>query len=93
MTISNMSDLSTMTGAPVQGNDGEKLGKIDAIYFDDTTDAPEWVAVKSGLFGSHVTLVPLAQASWNGDTLSVPFDKAALKAAFGRDHPQRKHSA
>jgi uncharacterized protein (TIGR02271 family) len=85
MTMSNMSDPSTMTGAPVQGSDGEKLGKIDAIYFDDTTDTPEWAAVKSGLFGSHVTLVPLAQASWNGDTLSVPFDKAALKAAPHHD--------
>ena len=85
MTISNMSDPSTMTGAPVQGSDGEKLGKIDAIYFDETTDTPEWAAVKSGLFGSHVTLVPLAQASWNGATLSVPFDKAALKAAPHHD--------
>ena len=85
MTISNMSDPNTMTGATVQGSDGEKLGKIDAIYFDDTTDTPEWAAVKSGLFGSHVTLVPLAQASWNGDTLSVPFDKAALKAAPHHD--------
>jgi len=85
MTIASMSDPSTMTGAPVRGSDGEKLGKIDAIYYDNDTDAPEWAAVKSGLFGGHVTLVPLAQASWNGDTLTVPFDKAALKAAPHHD--------
>jgi uncharacterized protein (TIGR02271 family) len=84
MTITSMSDPSTMTGAPVRGSDGEKLGKIDAIYYDNDTDAPEWAAVNSGLFG-HVTLVPLAQASWNGDTLTVPFDKAALKAAPHHD--------
>ena len=29
--------------------------------------------------------MPLAQASWDGDTLSVPFDKAALKAAPHHD--------
>ena len=31
--------------------------KVDAIYFDNDTNTPEWAAVKSGLFGSHVTLV------------------------------------
>jgi uncharacterized protein (TIGR02271 family) len=74
-----------MTGAPVRASDAEKLGKIDAIYFDNDTDAPEWAAVKSGLFGAHVTLVPLAQASWDGDTRTVPFDKTALKAAPHHD--------
>ena len=39
MTITSMSDPSTMTGAPVRGSDGEKLGKIDAIYYDNDTDA------------------------------------------------------
>ena len=85
MTINTMSDPNTMTGAPVRGNDGDKLGKIDAIYLDNATNAPEWAAVKSGLFGTHVTLVPLAQASWDGDTLSVPFDKAALTTAPHHD--------
>ncbi len=85
MTISNLSDPSTITGAPVRGSDGEKLGKVDAIYFDNDTDAPEWVAVKSGLFGSHVSLVPLSAAHWDGDALTVPFDKAALNAAPHHD--------
>ena len=85
MTISNLNDPSTITGAPVRGSGGEKLGKVDAIYYDDATDAPEWAAVKSGLFGKHVSLVPLAQASWDGDALTVPFDKAALEAAPHHD--------
>jgi uncharacterized protein (TIGR02271 family) len=85
MTIANVSNPSTLTGAPVRSSDGEKLGKIDAIYLDDATDAPEWAAVKSGLFGSHVSLVPLAQADWDGDTLTVPFDKQALQAAPHHD--------
>jgi uncharacterized protein (TIGR02271 family) len=66
---------------PVHGSDGQTLGKIDAIYFDNATGAPEWAAVKTGLFGSHVSLVPLAQASWDGDTLTVPFDKRVLNSA------------
>ena len=85
MTIANVSNPNTLTGAPVRGSKGEKLGKIDAIYLDNATDAPEWAAVKSGLFGGHVSLVPLAQADWDGETLTVPFDKQALTAAPHHD--------
>jgi uncharacterized protein (TIGR02271 family) len=80
-----MSDPNTMTGATVKGGDGEKLGKVDAIYFDNDTNKPEWAAVKSGLFGTHVSLVPLAQATWNNGTLTVPFDKQALQSAPHHD--------
>jgi uncharacterized protein (TIGR02271 family) len=85
MTIANVSNPSALAGAPVRSSDGEKLGKIEAIYLDDATDAPEWAAVKSGLFGGHVSLVPLAQSDWDGDTLTVPFDKQALQAAPHHD--------
>ena len=85
MTIANMSDPNTMSGATVHGSDGEKLGKVDAIYFDNETDKPEWAAVKSGLFGSHVSLVPLAQGTWNNGALTVPFGKDALRTAPHHD--------
>ena len=85
MAIANVSNPSSLTGAPVRGRDGGKLGKIDAIYLDNDTDVPEWAAVKSGLFGGHVSLVPLAQAHWDGETLTVPFDKRALTAGPHHD--------
>jgi uncharacterized protein (TIGR02271 family) len=85
MTISDITDPTAITGASVVGADGDKLGKVDAIYYDNETDKPEWAAVKSGLFGSHVTLVPLSRGNWDGDTLTVPFDKSALKTAPHHD--------
>ena len=85
MTISGTTDASSMTDAPVVGGDGDKLGKVDAIYYDNDTDRPEWAAVKSGLFGGHVSLVPLSSGTWDGTTLTVPFDKAALEAAPHHD--------
>ncbi len=85
MTIADMSDPGTMNGAPVHGSDGAKLGKVDSIYYDNDTDKPEWAAVKSGLFGGHVSLVPLGQANWDGNALSVPFDKDAIKQAPHHD--------
>src|SRR4051812_6750041 len=32
-------------------SDGEKIGTIDEIYLDAETSRPEWLAVKTGLFG------------------------------------------
>lgn len=85
MTIADMTDPTRMTGAPVHGSDGAKLGKVDSIYFDNDTDKPEWAAVKSGLFGGHVSLVPLGKGNWDGSTLTVPFDKDAIKNAPHHD--------
>ena len=85
MTITNISDPNSLTGAPVHGSDGAKLGKVEAVYFDNDSNQPEWVSVKSGLFGSHVSIVPLSQGSWDGNALTVPFDKDAIQAAPHHD--------
>lgn len=85
MTIADMSDPATLTGAPVQGSGGEKLGKVHSVYYDNDTNKPEWVAVKSGLFGGHVSLVPLNQGNWDGNALTVPFGTEQLKNAPHHD--------
>jgi uncharacterized protein (TIGR02271 family) len=63
------------------GGDGKKLGTVSAIYYDNHTDQPEWVAVRTGLFGLDISLVPLATAQLRGEELHVPFDKEQLKTA------------
>jgi len=74
-------DPDTVTGAEVTGHDGGKLGTVDTIYLDNRTGQPVWAAVKSGMFGNHLSLVPLTQAEFDGSALSVPFDKEQLKTA------------
>lgn len=81
----NLRDPSQLQGAAVTGSGGDKLGKVDAIYYDNETDQPEWVAVKSGLFGTHVSLVPLAKAEFDGEELHVPYDKQQIKDAPHHD--------
>lgn len=85
MTISGIDDPTTLNGATVHSTDGAKLGKVDSIYYDNETDRAEWAAVKSGLFGTHVSLVPLREGTWDGSVLTVPFDKDALSAAPHHD--------
>ena len=81
----NMNDPGRLNGATVVGGDGEKLGNVDAVYYDNATDRAEWVAVRSGLFGTRVTLVPLRRADYTGDELCVPFDKVQLRNAPHHD--------
>jgi uncharacterized protein (TIGR02271 family) len=74
-------DIKTWRGHEARGSDGDKLGKIEDIYLDEHTGKPEWMAVKTGLFGGRVSFVPLAKASLEGDTVTVPYDKATVKDA------------
>ena len=59
----------------------QKIGTIDEIYMDAQTSKPEWLAVKTGLFGSKVSFIPIAEASDAGDDVRVPYDKAQVKDA------------
>jgi PRC-barrel domain len=74
---------------------GDKIGEIDHIFYDDRTQRPEWLAVKTGLFGTKTTFVPINGSKvFNGDDLQVPFTKAFVKDAPRIDadetmsHPQ-----
>src|SRR4051794_15184781 len=74
-------DITTVIGSNAVDNDGDKLGKIGQVYLDDQTGRPEWATVNTGLFGTHESFVPLAEATVSGGTLRVPYEKARVKDA------------
>ena len=88
----NITDPGTLRGVNVTGQGGDKLGKVDEVYLDNETEKPEWVAVKTGLFGSNISLVPVAAADFDGSNLTVPFSKDQVKNAPNHD-PGREISA
>src|SRR3954453_8477022 len=61
--------------------DGNKIGTVEEVYLDADTDRPEWLAVKTGLFGSRISFVPVAQARDAGDDVRVPYSKDQVKDA------------
>ncbi|GGL85598.1 DUF2382 domain-containing protein [Glutamicibacter protophormiae] len=65
----------------VVGADGEKIGKFGQVFLDDQTGEPQWVTVRTGLFGLSESFVPLDEARMDGDTVIVPFDKQTVKGA------------
>lgn len=88
MAAQNLSDPAQLSGVDVQDSDGGKIGKVTDVYLDDQTSKPEWAAVKTGMFGGHVSLVPLANAEFDGEALKVPYDKDQVKNAPHQDPAQ-----
>lgn len=68
-------------GGNVLGSDGDKIGSVGQIYLDDQTGEPSWVTVKTGLFGTSESFVPLQGADLQGNDVRVPYTKAQVKDA------------
>ncbi|HSU02706.1 MAG TPA: PRC and DUF2382 domain-containing protein [Nocardioides sp.] len=68
-------------GGDVVDHDGDKIGSIGQVFLDDESGTPEWVTVKTGLFGGGQSFVPLRDGEVVGDDLRVPFDKDTVKDA------------
>ncbi|MHA4779379.1 DUF2382 domain-containing protein [Streptomyces sp. MSC1_001] len=66
---------------PVHDAQGKKIGDAKHIYVDDVTGRPEWVTVKTGLFGTSESFVPIKDASMVDDHLEVPYPKERIKDA------------
>jgi uncharacterized protein (TIGR02271 family) len=75
------SAVAAWRGATAVDRDGEKIGTIDEIYADVDTGKPEWLAVKTGLFGMKLSFIPIAEASETGGQVRVPYDSQQVKDA------------
>lgn len=80
LNTENLAALTT-AGGNVIGSDGTKIGSIGQIYADDDTSEPTWVTVKTGLFGTHESFVPLDSATQDGNDIVVPYTKDKVKDA------------
>jgi uncharacterized protein (TIGR02271 family) len=74
--------LRDVIGATAYDRDGDKIGKIGHVYYDDDTDQPKWITVNTGFLGTSENFVPLAGAEISGDgNVTVGYDKATVKDA------------
>ncbi|MFH9014956.1 DUF2382 domain-containing protein [Streptomyces sp. NPDC017943] len=60
---------------------GKKIGEAKHVFVDDATGRPEWVSVKTGMFGTSETFVPIRDASLVDDHTEVPYSKSRVKDA------------
>ncbi len=73
--------ISQVIGTTAVDADGDKIGAVSEVYLDDSSGRPEWATVKTGMFGTKETFIPLAQAELDGDSLRFPYDKSMVKDA------------
>jgi hypothetical protein len=58
--------IDNLMGRDIYGADGGKIGTAVQVYADNESGKPEWVSVRTGLFGTKQSFVPLANASLVG---------------------------
>jgi sporulation protein YlmC with PRC-barrel domain len=63
-----------LIGETVFDAQGDRVGKVSEIAFRPDTFDPEWLVVKTSLFGRK-RLVPFAAAEEQGDRVRVPFGR------------------
>jgi len=74
-------DIDAIIGAEAVGPDQDRIGKVGQVYLDQDSDRPVWVSVKSGLFGTSESLVPLEGAEWDRTALHLAFPKDRVRDA------------
>jgi uncharacterized protein (TIGR02271 family) len=83
-----MGSLAT-SGGNVVGADGQKIGSIGQVYVDDSTGEPSFVTVKTGLFGTAESFVPLQDSTVTGTDIRVAYNKTEVKDAPRVDPDER----
>lgn len=71
--------LDEMRGAPVYDTGGDKIGKVEEIFYDQQTRRPEWIGIGTGFFGTKRVLVPVQGAQVTEDGLMLAFSKDQVK--------------
>ncbi|MFE7355227.1 DUF2382 domain-containing protein [Streptomyces sp. NPDC057543] len=74
-------DSGELDGLTVYDTAGEKIGSVGRVYVDDNTGRPDWITVKTGLFGMKESFVPLAGARRVGSDLHITHPKERVKEA------------
>ena len=75
----NMRSLTEVRDKDIFSSDGEKIGSVRDIYYDDSSREPEWIGVGTGFLGMQEKLVPVEVLEPDGDHFRVPFTKDQVK--------------
>ncbi len=68
-------------GRAILDTRGERIGRIDQVYFNPETNEPEWAQVDRGLFARRLTFVPVRSARPTGRGVQVQVAKVQVKSA------------
>jgi uncharacterized protein (TIGR02271 family) len=81
MNAFDMQSLTSLEGSPVYDTTGDKIGKVEEIFYDEHTNKPEWIGIGTGFLSTKRVLVPVVGANAQGDGVTVPYSKDQVKGA------------
>lgn len=73
MTMQSVDQIEQWLGQEVVDRDGERVGKLDELFYSSMSGEAVFGSVKSGLLGRHASLVPLAGASVGREYLRLAY--------------------
>lgn len=71
--------LEQMRGSTVYDSAGEKIGTVEEIFYDETTNRPEWIGIGTGFFGTKRVLVPTEGATLEADEITIRYSADQVK--------------
>lgn len=80
-TDTGMTGAYGWEGREVIDRDGERVGVIRSLYAHEGSQTPAWAAVRTGLFGTKETFVPIAAAQPSGEQVRVQVTKEDIRDA------------
>lgn len=79
--MENVNRAQDLIGNEIYDQEGNKIGKVGNVYVDDSTHQPEWVTVRTGMFGTRESFVPLQGASAAENRIDVGVSKDKIREA------------
>ncbi len=74
-------NISEWHGRDLVDRTGERIGRLEDVYYDVETEEPQFGTVKEGLINRHLTFVPLTGVTIGPDNLQVTATKEQVKKA------------
>lgn len=82
MAVFPAENIRDWRGMNVVDPSGSKLGTLESVYVDTTTDEPFFAALTTGIIGRHkLTFAPLTGATVAPDHIRLTVDKDVVKGA------------
>ncbi len=73
--------IHEIENATVKDRDGASVGKVAQVFPSAEDGSAAFISVATGLLGGHTVLVPVEDATFDGNDLHVGYSKSAIKDA------------
>jgi hypothetical protein len=79
--VPTVESIESWRGQDVLDSAGEKVGRLEEVYYDAGGDEPVLISIKHGRLGHQVKLAPLSGAAVSRDYVRLPITGEQLGAA------------